>query len=368
MKVDRLTQFSKLSLVALLLFGMLAVPQRSVMAAPNTPVNGDFEQGRGVGWQESTTSGTDVVWDTVLYPGLPAHSGTWMAFLGGLASETETITQSVTIAPNTKMDFWYWLISVDSCGSSVARVRFNSIVVKSWTLCTTNRTLNWTRMTLDLSAYAGQTGNLQFYVNTTSTNHSSLLIDDVIFYDTFVDVSITDPFLPYIKALYNEGITSGCTTTPLMYCPGNPVTRGQMAVFIERALGNASPNPNPTNMFSDVPNDAFKPFIEELYNDGITTGCATNPLRYCPNNSVNRGEMAVFLERAMGNTAPNPNPTNMFSDVLLGNPFKPFIEELYNDGITSGCTTNPLRYCPGSPVTRGQMAVFLVKAFNIPLP
>ena len=94
-----------------------------------------------------------------------------------------------------------------------------------------------------------------------------------------------------------------------------------------------------------------------------------NPINAVATHGVlNRGEMAVFIERALGNLAPNPNPTNMFSDVLLGNPFKPFIEELYNDGITSGCTTNPLNYCPASAVTRGQMAVFLVKAFNIPLP
>jgi len=88
---------------------------------------------------------------------------------------------------------------------------------------------------------------------------------------------------------------------------------------------------------------------------------------YCPNNPVTRGQMAVFLERAIGNFAPNPSPTDMFSDVA-NDAFKPFIEELYNDGITSGCSTNPLNYCPGSPVTRGQMAVFLVKAFGIPLP
>ena len=183
---------------------------------------------------------------------------------------------------------------------------------------------------------------------------------------SFVDVPSYYWAWSYVERLYDAGITSGCSTTPMMFCPDQPVTRGQMAVFIEKSLGNNAPNPSPTGMFSDVLlNDPFKPFVEEFYNDGITSGCATNPLRYCPNQVVTRGQMAVFLERAMGNLAPAPNPTGMFSDVP-NDGFRPFIEELYNDGITSGCSTSPLRYCPNASVTRAQMAVFLVKAFNLP--
>ena len=39
---------------------------------------------------------------------------------------------------------------------------------------------------------------------------------------------------------------------------------------------------------------------------------------------------------------------------------------MYQAGITSGCATAPLRYCPTGPVTRGQMAVFLCRSFGIP--
>lgn len=185
----------------------------------------------------------------------------------------------------------------------------------------------------------------------------------------FVDVPPTHPFWRYIEALSLAGITGGCSTTPKLYCPDGTITRGQMAVFIERALGNFSPTPSPTGMFTDVlASDPFKPFIEELYNDRITGGCSTNPLMYCPDNPVTRGQMAVFIERALGNFSPTPFPADMFSDVPFDDPFKPFIEELYNDGITAGCSTNPLRYCPNNPVTRGEMAVFMVKAFGIPLP
>ncbi|MEO8356269.1 MAG: S-layer homology domain-containing protein, partial [Chloroflexota bacterium] len=191
---------------------------------------------------------------------------------------------------------------------------------------------------------------------------------------SFVDVPSTHMFWKYIEAFYQSGITTGCSQSPKMYCPLATVTRGEMAVFVERAMGNFAPTPNPTGMFTDLPYpglEFFTPFIEEFYNDGITAGCAVNPLRYCPQNYVTRGEMAVFIERALGNFTPTPNPTGMFADVpYAGQPasFQAFIEEFYNDGITTGCAVNPLKYCPQNYVTRGEMAVFIVRAFGIPLP
>jgi hypothetical protein len=181
-------------------------------------------------------------------------------------------------------------------------------------------------------------------------------------------------FWKYIEAFHDAGITTGCSQTPKKYCPLANVTRGEMAVFVERALGNYSPTPNPTGMFTDLPYtglEFFTPFIEKFYNDGITTGCTLSPLKYCPQNYVTRGEMAVFIERALGNFAPTPNPTGMFADVpYAGQPasFQAFIEEFYNDGITTGCAVNPLKYCPQNKVTRQEMAVFIVRAFGIPLP
>jgi glucose/arabinose dehydrogenase len=188
-------------------------------------------------------------------------------------------------------------------------------------------------------------------------------------YTTFADVPVTHIFYRYIEGLYKAGITAGCSASPRMYCPDSPVTRGEMAVFIERALGNFSPNPSPSGMFTDLAGgDPFKPFIEELYNAGITSGCSTSPLMYCPSLTITRGQMAVFIERALGNFSPNPSPNGMFTDLSPADPFTPFIEQLYNDGITSGCSASPLKYCPQAFVTRGEMAVFLDKAFEIALP
>ena len=192
---------------------------------------------------------------------------------------------------------------------------------------------------------------------------------------TFTDVPLSHMFWNYIEAFHDAGITTGCSTSPKKFCPLANVTRGEMAVFIERAMGNFAPTPNPNGMFDDVPYPgqpaSFRPFIEQFYNDGITTGCSSDPLKYCPQNYVTRGEMAVFIERALGNFNPTPNPTGMFDDVPYpGQPasFQAFIEQFYNDGITTGCSRDPLKFCPQNKVTRQEMAVFIVRAFGIPLP
>src|SRR5512142_1915791 len=45
-------------------------------------------------------------------------------------------------------------------------------------------------------------------------------------------------------------------------------------------------------------------WIEQFYNDGITAGCTASPLQYCPDAAVTRAQMAVFVEKAMRGTAP----------------------------------------------------------------
>jgi len=54
---------------------------------------------------------------------------------------------------------------------------------------------------------------------------------------TFNDVPTDHPFFQYIQALVSAGVTGGCNASPPLYCPDNPLTRGQMAVFLSKALG-----------------------------------------------------------------------------------------------------------------------------------
>jgi hypothetical protein len=52
---------------------------------------------------------------------------------------------------------------------------------------------------------------------------------------TFGDVPTSHPFFQFIEALVASGITAGCGGGN--YCPDAPLTRGQMAVFLSKALG-----------------------------------------------------------------------------------------------------------------------------------
>jgi hypothetical protein len=143
-----------------------------------------------------------------------------------------------------------------------------------------------------------------------------------------------------------------------------------MAVFLLRSIHGADYEPPAASgVFADVPpDDQFAAWIEQVFAEGITTGCGTSPLRYCPTQAVTRGEMAVLLLRAKhGAGYEPPAATGIFADVPPGDPLAAWIEQLFAEGTTAGCGTNPLRYCAGDNVTRGQMAVFLVRTFGFPL-
>jgi glucose/arabinose dehydrogenase len=188
---------------------------------------------------------------------------------------------------------------------------------------------------------------------------------------SFADVPPSHIFWPWIEALVRAGLTGGCGTDPPVYCPDQSVTRDQMAVFLLRGIHGAGYTPPAASgmVFTDVPlSDSLAAWIEQLFAEGITAGCGTIPLLYCPDQSVTRGEMAVLLLRAQhGAGYQAPDATGIFADVPLDHPFARWIEQLSREGITGGCGTNPARYCPDQPVTRGQMAVFLVRTFNLPL-
>jgi hypothetical protein len=187
----------------------------------------------------------------------------------------------------------------------------------------------------------------------------------------FLDAPPDHPTFTWITALVNAGITTGCSGNPPLYCPGAPVTRGQMSVFLLRGIhgGGYQPPAATGDAFDDVPlSHSFVRWIEQLAVEGVTGGCSTTPPLYCPEATVTRGQMSVFLLRAKhGPAYQPPAATGMFEDVAIDHPFAKWIEQLAREGVTTGCSMTPALYCPGAPVTRGQMAVFLVRTFNLPM-
>ena len=157
------------------------------------------------------------------------------------------------------------------------------------------------------------------------------------------------------------GITRGCNPpTNDRFCPGDTVTRGQMAAFLVRALDLEDRLGDP---FRDDDGSLFEADIERLAAAGITRGCnpPVNDL-FCPDDTVTRGQMAAFLVRALGYT--DAGPGDLFTDDD-GSPFEADIDKLATAGITLGCNP-PLndQFCPTESVTRAQMAAFLNRALE----
>jgi CSLREA domain-containing protein len=181
---------------------------------------------------------------------------------------------------------------------------------------------------------------------------------------TFTDVPFSYWSWGYIERLYAAGITGGCGGGN--YCPETAVSRGQMAVFLERGMNSSSYTPPAATgtVFGDVPTSYWSAsWVEKLFADGITGGCGDG--NYCPDLAVTRAQMAVFLLRAKHGSSYLPPPaTGVFPDVPTSYWAAPWIEQLYAESITGGCGGG--NYCPDQSVTRGQMAVFLVRTFSLP--
>lgn len=163
----------------------------------------------------------------------------------------------------------------------------------------------------------------------------------------------------YIEAIAAAGITRGCNPpSNYLYCPGKPVTRGQMAAFLVRALDL----PPAGNAFRDDDDSIFQADINALAASGITRGCDPPAnTRFCADDLVTRGQMAAFLVRAFG----YKGGADAFDDDQQSI-FKDDIDALAAAGITKGCDSPAnASYCPDEPIGRDQMASFLGRALKL---
>jgi M6 family metalloprotease-like protein len=183
---------------------------------------------------------------------------------------------------------------------------------------------------------------------------------------TFDDVTTTHPKWRYVESIYAKGVTAGCGVDPPRFCPDGQISRDQIAVFISRAMGWPPANP-PLGIMADMAIGYWAtPFAETLYGRGVTAGCGTNPLRYCPGNLLTRAEIATMIVRANG-WVPVNEPQHLFAD-LAGHWAEPFAEAFYAHSPGTECGNDPgtgkLLFCPGALVSRADMAEMLVRAFG----
>jgi hypothetical protein len=132
----------------------------------------------------------------------------------------------------------------------------------------------------------------------------------------------------------------------------------------EHGVCYTPPPCTPPGLFGDVPCPSqYADWIEAMAAEGITGGCGGG--NFCPQDSVRRDQMAPFLLKAVhGPTYVPPTCSGVFADVPCPSLFADWIEQLAIEFVTSGCGGG--NYCPSNPNTRGQMAVFLNKALRLP--
>jgi hypothetical protein len=155
-----------------------------------------------------------------------------------------------------------------------------------------------------------------------------------------------------IALIADWGLTSGCA--PDRFCPGDTLTRGQMAAFMRRSFRTPT---SQYDYFTDDQGSVFEGDINSITGVGITTGCNANSTRYCADEGITRGQMAAFLRRTLS----LPSGPDAFSDDN-DSIFEDDINALAAAGIAKGCSDS--RFCPDDVITRAQMASFLVRALD----
>ena len=167
-----------------------------------------------------------------------------------------------------------------------------------------------------------------------------------------------------IEVIARLGITVGCNPPDNdRYCPRKVVTRAQMMVFLSRALGGSGAAVSGASRFSDVADDAwYRADLERMAELGVAMPYEDGTFH--PGDPLTRLDMAVFLVRAFDGIDAVADPEGVFSDVSAGADGAGEVEGVLAAGVTSGCSADPLRYCPAEPVRRDQMASFLVLALG----
>ncbi len=153
-----------------------------------------------------------------------------------------------------------------------------------------------------------------------------------------------------ILEIYEAGITQGCEAG--LYCPGESVSRAQMATFLAAALDLPDAA---ADYFGDDGGSVHEPAINQLYEAQVTIGCADG--LYCPGRPVTRAQMAAFLARSLNLTTQSGDPFIDDDDSL----FEDEIGAIAAAGITIGCAAD--LFCPDEAVSRAQMATFIVRGF-----
>ena len=151
----------------------------------------------------------------------------------------------------------------------------------------------------------------------------------------------------------------------LNFHPNETLTRAQLVVFLDKMrLGvEGDFDYSQTPYFNDVPKDSwmFK-WVQKAYELGITKGCGNG--NFCPNASVTKAQMAVFMVRqALGGDDFSYNTTPYFKDVPSTHWAFKWVQKAYELGLAKPCDNNG-NFCPNQNVTRADMAKQIISVLE----
>jgi hypothetical protein len=251
-----------------------------------------------------------------------------------------------------------WLLATDEHGNPHAMARRLGIMYIIWnrqTWSVWGRDHGW----VDYTGASPHTDHVHFSFSwdgaekRTSFWSGRAVLDNSVPGPPFIDVPRLSYYAAPVWWMLGNDITDGWGTTG-EYRPHFSVTRGQMAAFLWRMMGE--PTGYPDHGFSDVRSGAYySDAVRWLAAEGITTGVGSSG-RFEPERDVTRGEMATFLWRLVGE--PTDQPRHGFPDVSDGRFYDQPVSWMAAHAITDG-VGNTGRFEPMAQVTRAQMAAFL---------
>ncbi len=182
----------------------------------------------------------------------------------------------------------------------------------------------------------------------------------------FLDVSVDDKTFSSVQQIAARGIMIGIGN--LLFAPSDVLYRNQMAAVLSKAFTIPKDNPN-TATFSDVSTtDSFFASIQGIYKAGMTAGCSTTSMIYCPTQALTNAELAVFALRGWQKTNPSLKPfltgTPTYTDLPSTHWGFKWVEGLSIAGLQWYCDEAAKKFCPDEPVSRKQVSFVLATILN----
>jgi hypothetical protein len=186
---------------------------------------------------------------------------------------------------------------------------------------------------------------------------------------SFTDVPPANPFYRFVETILHRNVTGGCGTDTYCPAAATTREQIAVFVLVAKEGPGFTPQVcvAGSERFTDMPaSSPFCKWVEEIARRLVVNGCGA--AQYCPGQLVTREQMAVFALKTADPPFTPPAcvaGAEMFADLPAGSPFCKWVEELVRRGVVSGCGGGT--YCPAANVSREQMAVFLTVTFGLTL-